>query len=212
MNDNQKLFMAFFILIVAALNTSSPFTGQATKNVDPQGHGVPGGYLSLPFAALTYCPDKGDVNGDGVFDKQDITLAEQHFARYIGSAIRKKENYIAAMDVFPVKKDKCGDGHLTYGDINTLSQMYQHLTDEQEGQGGQRITVECVNECRVGQMSLAPTGFRTCGENDNDNCRDWIEHRCPAGYQAKQTRNSIRCVNTHSSEGRGVIEKEIVVK
>lgn len=215
MNDNQKVFTAFFILIVAALNTqSSPFTGQATKEVQPLGQGVPGGYLSLPRAALTYCAGKGDVNGDGLFDKEDIILAEQHFARNIGDELRKKKNYIAALDVFPVRKGKCGDGALTYSDMTTLSEMLSSLADEQRGMGGQRITMECVNECRHGQMSLAPTGYRICvddsdGSYDGDTCRDWKIVKCPAGYEAKQTRKSVRCVNSYSSEGKGVIEQEV---
>ena len=215
MNDNQRLFMAFFIIVVAALNAQNPITGEITREIQPQGIGVPQGQLSRWSAAGTYCEGKGDMNKDGISDKEDLILAEQHFSRYVGDARRDPKNYREELDVYPVGIP-CGDGRLTYQDINTLEEMYRMHTDEYRGAGGHRRTILCKHECRQGQASLAPNprGFKICGENDGDICREWISHLCPLGYEPQQTKiatgKTIRCVNTHSSQEGKVIEKEIL--
>src|SRR3989338_3278904 len=119
MNDNQRIFLAFFILVVAALNANSTIlTGHSTKGTSISS------YAPLAAtAALTYCAGKGDLDGDGVFTEDDLELANQYFTRG-GDYLRKLP--IATkeiMDVYPVEQGNCGDGQLTLNDLKVLSYM-----------------------------------------------------------------------------------------
>ncbi|MDO8556240.1 MAG: hypothetical protein Q7R96_03640 [Nanoarchaeota archaeon] len=205
MNDNQRIFIAFFIVLVAALNTyAGDITGAAVKT------GATGTSISntLASAALTYCKDKGDINNDGVFDREDILQAQLMFNRG-GQWLRR--NYNPVLDVYPARAS-CGDRQLTQQDLLTLIAMQERKNDEREGQSINNIQ-RCNNECRVDQVALAPNGFRTCGNTDNDLCREWVSHQCPTGYQPKQKgNNQVICISSRSYQGEGILEEQAPVE
>src|SRR3989344_3117951 len=127
MNDNQRIFAAFFVILVAALNTQAGnITGEVTRS------NILGASLGdniLATAATTYCREKGDINLDGTFDQEDIIQAQLIFGRG-GQWLRR--NYNSALDVYPVQ-EPCGDGQLTHQDLLILISMQERRTDENEG-------------------------------------------------------------------------------
>ncbi len=203
MNDNQRIFAAFFIILVAALNTQAGnITGAATRS---NALGAAVGDNTFIAAATTYCREKGDLNKDGVFDQEDITEAQLIFGRG-GQWLRR--NYNSALDVYPIR-EPCGDGRLTQQDLLTLIFMQERKTDEFEGRYTNNKQ-RCINECRIGQVSLAPNGFRTCGNTDNDPCREWISHQCPSGYQPREkATNQILCIASRSRQGEGYLQEQV---
>ncbi|MDO8628524.1 MAG: hypothetical protein Q7R56_02110, partial [Nanoarchaeota archaeon] len=128
MNDNQRIFLAFFILVVAALNANSTLlTGQVTKGTSLSG------YPPLAAAAaLTYCQTV-DLDGDGVYTNNDLELANQYFSRggdYLRNLpVATKE----IMDVYPVEEGNCGDERLTQKDLLVLTYMREDQRKEQQG-------------------------------------------------------------------------------
>ncbi len=201
MNDNQRIFAAFFIVLVAALNTyARTVTGAATKDLAVR---ASVGNSNSLTGALTYCIGKGDLNNDGAFTKEDIIGAQLIFSRG-GQWLR--ESYNPALDVYPVRQP-CGDGQLTQQDLVTLLVMQERITDEFEGTSINRQ--RCVNECRIDQVSLASNGFRTCGNTDNDPCREWVAYQCPTGYQPKQKGNNhVICIASKLHQGEGIISDQ----
>ncbi|HLD13000.1 MAG TPA: hypothetical protein VJB87_05430 [Candidatus Nanoarchaeia archaeon] len=201
MNDNQRIFLAFFVLVVAALNASTDITGQATR-------GTAAGYAPIAAsAASTYCTGKGDLDGDGTYTSEDLIQANNYFSLG-GKALRElPESTRELLDVYPVQPEGCGDGYLTQQDLYVLIYMGEQTTFERQRESGAIINQQrCINECREGQETLAPNGYRICGQTDADSCREWVEHQCPRGYQAHQSNNRVLCIKQMITAGQDLLE------
>ncbi|MDO8628817.1 MAG: hypothetical protein Q7R56_03610, partial [Nanoarchaeota archaeon] len=145
-------------------------------------------------------------DGDGTYTENDLQLADQYFSnggenlRNLPIATKEK------IDVHPVTEGNCGDGKLSHQDLIVLTYMLEDQRKEQQKSNLGNSRQRCNNECREGQESLAPNGYRICGQTDTDTCREWVEHQCPPGYQAHQNKGKILCVNNYVREGQDILE------
>lgn len=217
MKDNQLLFAAFLILIIASLNFNLSLTGEATREYLSSGLGTPTTKL-LHRYALSYCPDKGDIDGNGIIDSDDMVAANNIYERYghRGGSVR---DYVYELDMFPVnpREGNCGDGYITYRDLLVMRDVIQDLKNEREDTPGGvsgRKAQTCHNECPyVGYISPSQFGGRVCGDYDGDVCLEWKEVKCPDDRMFVQTNNDdFLCVSGQAFEGFGVLEGSVRVK
>ena len=210
MNDNQKLFAAFLILLIASLNANLSLTGKVTYVTT--GPGAPTGNWLTRFAGF-YCLDKGDLNGDGIIDKDDIVEAIKLYQR---DRVAEARNYVYELDIYPVddKNRKCGDGKVTYMDLITLKNVVQNRMNENRNIGGTIKERTCRNECRyAGYISGSEYGGMVCGNWDDDACLEWKQVECPAGRRFVRTEsNDFLCVSGQAFEGFGVLEGTVRAK
>ena len=195
MEDNKAIVLALLILIISSFNVGS-ITGKASvsesigKNTQASASGT---------SLLWYLNDnKGDIDRDGIaftyddFKAFNLKFNQLQLLKNMERGYDPAENepeIFRAADVFPAPSyygDSIGDGSWTNRDLELFRQLVVKTRDRSQSNTYNFGRTSLIPECRDGQVSLAPRGYRKCSDGM------WLDYICPDGYDAVPTAPNSR--------------------